>query len=172
MKNFNRRNFLKKTGLSAASLYMASNLACSEEYEKNTSGGSYMGDFFAPKLKTVRIAIIGLGARGSWHARQLAAIEGTEIVALSDLYEDLVDRSVSLCAESGTGRHQSISRYYGDENQWEKMLVEVKPDAVIVATNWNNHAKMAIESMKQGAHAFVEVPIAVTLEEMWEIVNT
>ena len=172
MKNFNRRNFLKKTGLSAASLYMASNLACSEEYEKNTSGGSYMGDFFAPKLKTVRIAIIGLGARGSGHARQLAAIEGTEIVALSDLYEDLVDRSVSLCAESGTGRHQSISRYYGDENQWEKMLVEVKPDAVIVATNWNNHAKMVIESMKQGAHAFVEVPIAVTLEEMWEIVNT
>jgi len=172
MKNFNRRNFLKKTGLSAASLYMASNLACSEEYEKNTSGGSYMGDFAAPKLKTVRIAIIGLGARGSGHARQLAAIEGTEIVALSDLYEDLVDRSVSLCAESGTGRHQSISRYYGDENQWEKMLVEVKPDAVIVATNWNNHAKMAIESMKQGAHAFVEVPIAVTLEEMWEIVNT
>ena len=52
------------------------------------------------------------------------------------------------------------------------MLIEVKPDAVIIATNWNNHAKMAIESMKQGAHAFVEVPIAVTLEEMWEIVNT
>ena len=172
MKNFNRRNFLKKTGLSAASLYMASNLACSEEYEKTLSRGSYMGDFAAPKLKTVRIAIIGLGARGSGHARQLAAIEGTEIVALSDLYEDLVDRSVSLCAESGMGRHQSISRYYGDENQWEKMLIEVKPDAVIIATNWNNHAKMAIESMKQGAHAFVEVPIAVTLEEMWEIVNT
>ena len=70
-----------------------------------------MGDFFAPKLKTVRIAIIGLGARGSGHAKQFAAIEGTEIVALSDLYEDLVDRSVSLCAESGNGRHQSISRY-------------------------------------------------------------
>ena len=172
MKNFNRRNFIKKTGLSAASLYMASNLACSEEYETTTSGGSYMGDFAAPKLKTVRIAIIGLGARGSGHAKQLAAIEGTEIVALSDLYEDLVDRSVSLCAESGNGRHLSISRYYGDENQWEKMLIEVKPDAVIIATNWNNHAKMAIESMKQGAHAFVEVPIAVTLEEMWEIVNT
>ena len=151
---------------------MASNLACSEEYETTTSGGSYMGDFAAPKLKTVRIAIIGLGARGSGHAKQFAAIEGTEIVALSDLYEDLVDRSVSLCAESGNGRHQSISRYYGDENQWKKMLVEVKPDAVIIATNWNNHAIMAIESMKQGAHAFVEVPIAVTLEEMWEIVNT
>jgi predicted dehydrogenase len=31
---------------------------------------------------------------------------------------------------------------------------------------------MAIETMKQGAHAFVEVPIAVTLQEMWDIVDT
>ena len=33
-------------------------------------------------------------------------------------------------------------------------------------------AEMAIESMKKGAHAFVEVPIAVTLKEMWKIVDT
>ena len=46
-------------------------------------------------------------------------------------------------------------------NKWKKMLTDVKPDAVFIATNWNNHAKMAIESMNQGAHAFVEVPIAV-----------
>jgi predicted dehydrogenase len=52
------------------------------------------------------------------------------------------------------------------------MLQEVKPDVVIIATNWNNHAPMAIESMKQGAHAFVEVPLAVTLNELWEIVDT
>ena len=52
------------------------------------------------------------------------------------------------------------------------MLQEVKLDAVIIATNWNNHARMAIETMKQGAHAFVEVPIGVTLAEMWEIVDT
>jgi predicted dehydrogenase len=174
MKKYNRRNFLSKTSLSSAAILLPSGFIKKENFDEeiSTPNSNYMGDFAAPKLKTVRIAIIGLGARGSGHARQLAAIEGTEIVALSDLYEDLVDRSVSLCAESGTGRHQSISRYYGDENQWEKMLIEVKPDAVIIATNWNNHAKMAIESMKQGAHAFVEVPIAVTLKEMWEIINT
>lgn len=31
---------------------------------------------------------------------------------------------------------------------------------------------MAIEAMKKGAHAFVEVPLAVTLDELWDIVNT
>ncbi len=51
------------------------------------------------------------------------------------------------------------------------MLEEVKPDVVFIATNWKNHAPMAIETMKKGAHALVEVPIAVTLEEMWAIVD-
>ena len=52
------------------------------------------------------------------------------------------------------------------------MLKEVRPDVVFISTNWNNHAPMAIESMKAGSHAFVEVPLAVTLEEMWDIINT
>jgi predicted dehydrogenase len=172
MKHFNRRNFLKKSSISAASLYMASHLACSEENEKRPSEGTYMGDFAAPKLDTVRIALIGVGARGTGHAKQLAAIEGTEIVAIADLYEDWVDRSVTNCKEAGNGRHQNIARYFGDENQWKLMLKNEKPDAVIIATNWNNHALMAIESMKQGAHAFVEVPVAVSLPEMWEIIDT
>ena len=43
---------------------------------------------------------------------------------------------------------------------------------VFIATNWSNHAPMAIEAMKKGAHAFVEVPLALTLNEMWEIVDT
>ena len=89
MKSLNRRNFLKKTSLSTASLYLASSIACSQEKEATPSGGSYMGDFKDKKLEKVRIALIGVGARGSGHARQLAAIEGTEIVAISDLYEDL-----------------------------------------------------------------------------------
>ena len=173
MKSLNRRNFIKKTSLSTASLYLASTIACSQQKETTPSGGTYMGDFKAKKLDKVRIALIGVGARGSGHARQLAAIEGTEIVAISDLYEDLVDRSVSNCKAAGAGtRHLQIQRFFGDETQWKKMLETVKPDAVFIATNWKNHAPMAIEAMKQGAHAFVEVPIAVTLEEMWDLVDT
>ena len=172
MTKIGRRNFLKKTSLSAASLYMASTVACTTEKENAHSGGAYMGDFAAPKLDTVRIAMIGVGARGSGHARQLASIEGTEIVAIADLYEDLVDRSVTNCVAAGNGRHQNIARYFGGDGDWKKMLAEVKPDAVFIATNWSNHAPMAIETMKQGAHAFVEVPIAVTLQEMWDIVDT
>ena len=173
MKKFNRRKFLSTTALSSAAISISTGFI---ENENNNYGipsnSSYMGDFAAPKLEKVRIAIIGVGGRGHGHTLQLASIDGTEIVAISDLHEELVDRSVSSCIEIAEGRHQNIARYFGDENKWKKMLKEVKPDVVIIATNWNNHAKMAIESMKNGAHTFVEVPIAVTLKEMWEIVNT
>jgi len=72
----------------------------------------------------------------------------------------------------GGSRHQKIALYHGDENKWKQMLEDVKPDAVFIATNWKNHAPMAIEAMKQGAHVFIEVPIALTLDEMWELVDT
>ena len=31
---------------------------------------------------------------------------------------------------------------------------------------------MAVETMKNGAHAFVEVPLAMTIKELWDIVDT
>ena len=167
-----RRNFLKKTSISTASLYVSSSVSCASENATKPSLGGYMGDFSASKLNTVRIAVIGVGARGSGHAKQLAIINGTEIVAIADIFEDLVDRSVANCIEAGNGRHQNIARYFGADDEWKKMLAEVKPDAVFIATNWSNHAPMAIKTMKQGAHAFVEVPIAVSLQEMWDIVDT
>ncbi|WP_420387669.1 Gfo/Idh/MocA family protein [Roseivirga sp.] len=174
MSRIDRRNFLKKTSLTAAALATATAFdSCAAEEQERPTGSQYMGDFAAPKLDTVRIALIGVGARGSGHASDFASLEGTEIVAISDLYEDWAQRSADRCKELGNGqRHQDIKLYHGEEDLWKQMLTEVKPDAVIIATNWKNHAPMAIEAMKQGAHAFVEVPMATTIDEMWAIVDT
>ena len=169
----NRRKFLQKTSLSSFLLAAGSLFSSTKSSREEQSVGEYMGGFAAPPLETIRIALIGVGARGSGHARQLATIAGTEIVAISDLYEDLAKRSATACEQIGAGeRHQEIAVYHGEENRWRTMLEEVKPDAVFISTNWLNHAPMAIAAMEQGAHAFVEVPIAVTLEEMWDIVDT
>ena len=174
MKNYNRRTFIKTTTMSAAVLTAASTLAsCTDSNIEPISKGKYMGGFSAPKLDTVRVAFIGVGARGSGHLRFLASLEGVEVVAISDLYEDSCKRSSKIASEIGKGlRHNNIAQYWGEENKWELMLEEIKPDAVFISTNWNNHAPMAIKSMESGAHAFVEVPIAVSLKEMWEIVDT
>ena len=172
-----RKDFLKLS--SASALFLGLNpdrldaFSIEESHDLINKNSQYMGDYSAPKLKTVRVAFIGVGARGTGHARQIATIEGTEVVAISDLYQDLAQRSIDNCKEIGKGeRHNEIAMYSGGENKWKLMLKEVKPDAVFISTNWDNHAPMVIEAMNSGAHAFVEVPMATTIEDMWEIINT
>ncbi len=174
MKYLDRRNFIKKTSLSAAAIATAPLLANDfESTPERPAMASYMGDFSAPKLETVKAAFIGVGARGPGHLQFFASLPGTEVVAICDLFEDLVKKWGNKAKSIGKGnRHQNVNLYFGHEDKWKAMLDEVKPDVVFISTNWKNHAPMAIESMKKGAHAFVEVPIGVTLDEMWQIVDT
>lgn len=174
MKNLDRRNFIKKTSLSVAA-FAATPLLTKGMVPASERPllGKYMGDFAAPKLETVRAAFIGVGARGPGHLKFFAGLPDTEVVAISDLYEDLAKKWGEEAKSIGKGdRHKKIKLYHGSEEKWRTMLEEVKPDVVFIATNWKNHAPMAIEAMKKGAHAFVEVPIALTVGEMWDIVDT
>ena len=163
-----RRGFLKTLGGATAALATLPVLGSAQgSGPARKAGAKYMGDFAAPKLDKVRFGFIGVGARGSGHARQLAAIEGVEVVGISDLYEDLAKRSEARVKERG----HSPKVYFGEENLWRRMLEETKPDAVIIATPWEVHAPMGVGAMRAGAHAFIETPIATTLEDMWALVD-
>lgn len=174
MKQNSRRNFLKKSSLSGVALVTGGLLTdCATTNKVPAREGEYMGDYAAPPIPNLRAAFIGVGARGGYHLKFLAGLPNTEVVAISDLYEDNVMKWKKVAEGVGkSARHQGIKTYHGDENLWKSMLAEVKPDVVFVATNWVNHAPMAIAAMEQGAHVFVEVPIAVTIDEMWAMVNT
>lgn len=167
-----RRDFLRSLGGLTAGLAAFPAFASAKTSLGSTSarrsGGKYMGDFAAPKLEKVKVAIIGVGARGSSHASQLASIKGVEFVGICDLVEGRARKAEANVIKAG----HAPKVYFGEENGWKKMLAETKPDAVFIVTPWDVHAPMCVASMKAGAHAFSEVPIAVTLEEMWEIVDT
>ena len=168
MKNYNRRGFLQTSSLGAIAASTLS-VNCQNNLNSNRDG-IYMGDFSDEPNNNIRAAFIGIN-RGSTHLKNFATLPGTEVVALCDLYEDIVEREYGKL-KTYTDSLDNLKKYWGDEDKWKLMLDEVKPDVVFISTNWNSHAPMAIESMKKGAHAFVEVPLAVTLEEMWDIVNT
>ena len=168
MKNYNRRGFLQTSTLGAIAASTLS-VNCQNNLNSNRDG-IYMGDFSDKPNNNIRAAFIGIN-RGSTHLKNFATLPGTEVVALCDLYEDIVEREFGKL-KTHTNKLDNLKKYWGDEDKWKLMLDEVKPDVVFISTNWNSHAPMAIESMKKGAHAFVEVPLAVTLEEMWDIVNT
>lgn len=168
-----RRNFVKIAGAAATGIVAGCAVASKNGTPARASGAKYRGDYAAPKLETVRCAFIGVGARGSGHNSQIAEIEGTEVVAICDLYEDLAKKAQDKCTKIGKDtRHQNIKLYHENGDSWKQMLREVKPDMVVIATPWKLHAPMAIEAMKAGAHAFVEVPLALTNEELWDIVDT
>ena len=135
--NDSRRNFIKLLGMMGA----GSLVGCHETVNSKpkvaveasllasprNAAAQYMGDFTAQKLETVRCAFIGVGNRGSGHAEQIAEIEGTEIVAICDLYEDLAKKSAAVCLEKGGGRHTNIALYHGGEDLWKKMMLLSTP---------------------------------------------
>ena len=40
-------------------------------------------------------------------------------------------------------------------------------DLVYVATDWKHHAEMGVYAMEHGKHVAIEVPAAMTLDEIW-----
>ena len=167
MSMIDRRKFIKTTSLSAAfasttSLY---------SFKSRSSDQQYMGDFASPKIQNIKAAFIGVGYRGKGHIKLFASLPGTEVVGISDLYEDNVEASMDIINKLNKPT-KKIKTYWGNENKWKTMLKDVKPDIVFISTNWNSHGEMAIETMKNYAHAFVEVPLAININELWNIVNT
>ncbi|WP_346186951.1 Gfo/Idh/MocA family protein [Rubritalea halochordaticola] len=168
METKDRRSFLKTMTAAGAGIAAISNASAQSA---RPSGAKYMGDFVAPKLDKVRVAIIGCGARGGTHYNHLAAIEHTEVVGICDLYQDLAERAKKKVLEHDAERHKNVKLYTGDKHAYKKMLAELKPDLVYVITPWEWHAPMAIDAMNAGAHVCVEVPLCVTVKEAWDIVD-
>ena len=164
MREYNRRKFIQTSTLGVIATSSLS-LNCQRNLSSERKG-SYMGDFKDKPLENIRAAFIGIN-RGSTHLKNFANLPGTEIVALCDLYEDIVVRELKKLA-SYKANFSNVKTYWGDKNQWKVMLKEVRPDVVFISTNWRNHAPMAVQCMKDGAHAFSEVPLGVNLEELWD----
>ena len=167
-----RRKFLQSASLGTAALaslgFKDLRLAPPRDAK-----AKYMGGFSAAAKEHLRAAFIGLGYRGNDHLRNFASLPGTTVVGLCDLYQDHVEEKLSTLQNLRPELNkEEVKTYWGDEDAWRSMLDEVQPDLVFISTNWANHAPMAIGCMEKGAHAFVEVPLATSIEDLWAIVDT
>ncbi|MBQ4844147.1 Gfo/Idh/MocA family oxidoreductase [Pseudoalteromonas sp. MMG005] len=170
MKKFNRRDFLKAASATAAASVVA---GCAQKNHTlpelpPAHGQSVMG-LVVPKMPIVRVGFIGVGQRGYGHVKRMSHIEGTKIVAICDTHDAVLERSSYYLEEKGL---EKPSLYTGTEHAYQQMLARDDIDIVIISTPWAWHAPMAIDTMNSGKHAFVEVPLALTVEEMWQIVDT
>ena len=122
-----------------------------------------------PKMDTVRVGFIGLGMRGPGAVSRFTHIPGTKIVALCDLYEDRVESTQKMLENAGLPR---ATGYSGSEDSWKELCERDDIDLVYIATDWKTHAEMMIYAMEQGKHVACEVPAAMTLDEIWAIIDT
>ena len=122
-----------------------------------------------PKMDTVRVGFIGLGMRGPGAVRRFTHIPGTKIVALCDIYEERVEDTQKMLENAGLPR---AAGYSGSEDSWKELCERDDIDLVYIATDWKTHADMMIYAMEQGKHVACEVPAAMTLDEIWAIIDT
>jgi hypothetical protein len=179
----NRRNFLKTATFAGAGAvagnmlsgctsekHIESNLASILESVKKTHSQKFnMAGYAAPAIPVVRIGIIGLGDRGSGAVERLSFIEGVEIKALCDKREVAVKGSQDYLQSIG---RPAAQEFFGDAEIWKQLVELPDLDLIYTCTPWILHTPVCVYSMEHGKHVACEVPIARTLDEAWQLVET
>lgn len=119
-------------------------------------------------IPTVRVAFIGLGMRGPGAVERMTHIPGVEIVALCDLLEDRAKSANKILEKAGLPKAQE---FFGEEG-WRQVTKLPNVDLVYIATDWKHHAEMGVQAMKDGKNVAIEVPGAMTMKEIWDLINT
>ena len=122
----------------------------------------------AEPLDTVRVAFIGVGARGMAAVKRFMNIEGVRVVALCDVDSFKVAKAQRILAAKGRG---PAVEYCGPDS-WKKVCERSDVDLIYNCTHWQLHTPIAVYAMEQGKHVAVEVPAALTVDECWQLVNT
>ncbi len=119
-------------------------------------------------LDTVRVGFIGLGMRGPGAVERFTHIDGTRIVALCDIRPERVAVAQNILSEAGL---PAAAEYSGEEDSWKALCERDDIDLVYIATDWVHHAPMALYAMEHGKHAAIEVPAAMSLDEIWALID-
>ena len=147
MSHVSRRTFLKTTGLGLA----AAGASSASSYA-NVLGAN----------DRVRVAVVGFSdrARSSLIPAflQHAAGENFELVAVSDLWSLRREQAVAHVEKLGGRRPDAVRN--NDELYSRKDV-----DAVIVATADFQHALHGVEAVRSGRDAYIEKPLANTMED-------
>lgn len=110
-------------------------------------------------MKTIKIAIAGVGVMGFNHLRVLTELDAVEVVAVCDQNPEVLNKIKKYCREAA---------FYVDV---VKMLDEIIPDALIVSSATQTHYQIAKESILRGVPVLVEKPLALIADQAQELVD-
>lgn len=150
----NRKDFIKHTGLAAASLSVLPS-----------------ANLFAQKKADVKVkmAIIGVGLRGQNHLDLLINRNDVDLVAICDIDNRMLASAKEIINK--TGKKMPVV-YTGDAYAWKKMVEKEKLDGIVIATPWEWHKPMIIGSLDAGIkYVGTEVVLGINLQDHWDVVR-
>jgi hypothetical protein len=167
---FDRREFLVTAAAAGLGLTLdPGRLAAAAAEQPPAPAAQEPRLFAAPPIETVRMGFVGVGHQGASHVRNFLRIEGVEIRAVCDIVPEKAARIQKWVVEAGQPEPKAYTR--GPED-FRRMCEEEDLDLVFTATPWEWHAPVCLAAMRNGKHAATEVPMAVTIDECWELVET
>lgn len=110
----------------------------------------------AGPVEKLKVGVLGLG-RGFTHFVNFLNVEEAIVIGAADRFPRLRERAAER-ADSADADVQIVAEF--DE------LLNMQPDAIIVATNGKLQVEHSIQAMQAGCHVLSEVPGAYTEEEM------
>lgn len=114
--------------------------------------------------KTVRVAMIGMGERGKQLMDPLLKMKDVQVVAVCDAYED------RTAAAAETVKKECGSAPFMSQD-YKEVLSHGDVDVAVISTSWQYHIAIAIEAMKQGVFAAMEVGGTYDLQECYDLVQ-
>jgi Glycosyl hydrolase 109, C-terminal domain/Oxidoreductase family, NAD-binding Rossmann fold len=159
-----RRDFLKSTAAGTLGLHFAQRAA---DAQPPVAPEPVL--FAAPPLEPVRVGFVGVGHQGSSHVENFLRIEGVEITAICDVNPAKVEKMQEVVTKADRPKPLGFSR--GPED-FRRLCDRQDVDLVFTATPWEWHAPVCLAAMEAGKHAATEVPMCVTLDECWALVET
>ncbi len=116
-------------------------------------------------METIRFAVCGAGQRGKGLSENvLTNIDGVRICAVFDPY---TDKAEAVCKKVNEKKGYYPNMY----SNVTEMFEAEKPDAVLVASSWDSHIKIAIEAMEKGISVALEVGGAYCEDECKALVD-
>lgn len=106
-------------------------------------------------VRQIRIAVVGAGRLGSFHAQKLSANREVQLVAVVDPSEEARTRLAAACQAQPLPDHGPLCGTI---------------DAAIVATPTQVHYPIALDLIRAGIHVLVEKPLCPTAEQADQLV--
>lgn len=121
-----------------------------------------------PAMDVVRVGFVGLGMRGPSAVDRWCHIPDTEIKALCDVEKERVDHCQQILSKKGKAQ---AAAYYGSVDAYKEMCERDDIDLIYICTDWVHHVPIALYAMKHGKNVAIEVPAALTLKDIWSLIN-